>query len=370
VVTVDGDEGTRELQVISRGEIKQRRQVSLVGGSTEFVLDLPRETGAEVELRLHPEDAFSEDDRAPLVIPERRRLKVLVVAPGRTPFLDAFLAASSLIDAADSGRVEPAAFRPPDPRFDVTILVGFDLDQTLPKGRYLVLGGRFAGLPIARPGGARGAAQPVRVEKEDALVRALDLAPWVVHDMGPLRAESGLRVVVQGSLGPLISRGEVGGARFIHLSVPPDPRRSTLPLMEAFPLFLEAALDELAGGRKLRARLVERAGGVLSLLPGEQPVLLDPTGSELALDPLPDGTGFRLPERIGRYRVAGVEPRRPLAVAVLDHPGRPGPPLVAADPLVPFPDVERRHPVGNELLLVLGGLLLLEWVLYHRLITD
>ena len=213
-------------------------------------------------------------------------------------------------------------------------------------------------------------AQPIRVKQEDALVRALDLSSWIVHQMAPLVPKAGLDVVVEGSLGPLISRGGAGGLRFVHLSVSPDPRQSTFPLMEAFPLFLEAALRELVGIGRLRGRLVERAGGELALLAGEEPSLVSPSGSILELEPLPSGTGFRLPEQVGRYLVGGADPQRPLAIAVLDHPGRPARPLTADDALRSFPESEREVPAGLLLLAVLLGLLIVEWLSYHLLLTD
>jgi len=354
---LEGDRVVRSVEVPA-GALGLRVKLALPGGGTE-----------PSEVRLHPGDAFPLDDRAPLILEEEESIPILLVADRATPHLDAFLRASSSIDRARSGRIGAREFRGPEGS-EVVVLVEIERDLPLPPGRYLILGGRIAGLPITSDPLGKGPAQPLSVRKEDPLVGALDLAEWAVHEMPRTRADPGVDVVVEGSLGPLISRGEKEGVRFIHLAVPPDPRASSFPLMTAFPLFLEAALKELSGRRRTAARLVLRSGGVLHLLPGEDPHLLVPGGGRLPLLPRASGSGHLLPERVGRFLIAGREPPRRIALALLDHPGLPAPALAAEDPVPDLPTREEHTSLAPSLLLVLFGLLLLEWFLYQRLVTD
>jgi hypothetical protein len=65
---------------------------------------------------------------------------------------------------------------------------------------------------------------------------------------------------------------------------------------------------------------------------------------------------------------ASAAPAEP--VALLDHPGRPGPGLVEEVPPAAFPDVRAPRPLATALLLVIAGVLLLEWLLYALFVTD
>jgi hypothetical protein len=155
----------------------------------------------------------------------------------------------------------------------------------------------------------------------------------------------------------------------VAVAVPPDPGVSTLPLLAAFPLLLEAALRELAGPADPEGPPVLQAGARFELLPLEESVLLTAGGAALPVDALADGTGFRAPERPGRYRSVGPEPRD-LAVALLSHPGLPGPGLETGAELPAFPVSKEAEPLAWLLALALLVLLGLEWVLWQLALAD
>lgn len=337
----------------------------------EVRLALPADAGVAPDLVLEPEDGFPDDDLAPLVLPERQRISVLVVSDTPTPWLDAWLKASSVVDVAGSNRTRSTQFREWVDDYDVTILVDDQQELPLPDGRYVLLGSGAPDLPVSRDPRRIGPSEPVKTRREDPLVRALDLARWHITKVARTRARDGLDVVVEGSTGPLVSRGSTDDVRFIDIAVRPDPAVSTLPLLAAFPLMLEAALIELVALERKGGPPVLRAGGVLALLPGEEPVLFTPSGSALPrLELLPDATGYRLPERPGRYWIGDTEDARRIAVATLDHPGRPSAPLTVERSLPPFPERTSKSSLRWVLLWVLAGALAVEWWLWHLRVTD
>jgi hypothetical protein len=181
-----------------------------------------------------------------------------------------------------------------------------------------------------------------------------------------------LEVIVEGSRGPLLARGEVADPpiRFVYLAVEPSPQASSLPLLPAFPLILEAALLDLAGDGGMARDPVLQAGGEIELDPGAVPILVSRSGESVVLDPLADGRGYRLPERPGRYLVGGGEEPGRLSLAWLDHPGLPGPPLVEDVAAPPFSPERTTSSLRPLLLAVLLGLLLCEWMLYQLQVSD
>lgn len=369
-VTVAGEGPPRALRLRSGEELVARADVTPTPEGASVEIDLPAAAGPAPTLELHPADAFTPDDRAALVFPEREKVSVLVVADRPAPFLLSFLEASAVVDRARSGQTTPAEFRDHVRDYDVVILVDGDQELPLPAGRYLLLGAGAPELPVQRERGRVGPAEPVDIRQEDPLVRALDLSSWRVERVVATKARPDLDVIVRGSRGPLVSRGARPGIKLVDVAVPPDLRASTLPKLNAFPLLLEAALVELVGLTDVIRTPVFRTSGRIDLGPSEEPFLISESGSRLALGELADGTGFRLPPRPGRYRVGeGAEARR-ISTAILDHPGRPGAPLEGNATLAPFPEVPYRESLEGLVLLVLGGLLLLEWVSYAFLVTD
>jgi len=371
-VRVSGGGGVRSLALRRDHRVLFQRTVNPVADGADVSVPLPADAGPAPDLVLGPGDGFPDDDRVPLAFPERERLSLLVVADTPTPFLDAFLEASSVVDVSASHRVRSNAFREWVDDYDVVVLVDDQQELPLPPGRYLLLGSGAPELPVVRDPQSESASEPVEVHQEDPLVRALDLARWKITAVAKTRARSGLEVIVGGSTGPLVSRARTQSHQIVDIAVRPDPTVSTLPLMATFPLLLEAALIELSGHQEAGAPPVLPAGGVLQLARNEEPVLRVRGGGGLPrLRQLPDGTGFRLPERPGHYEVGSGQGSRTIAVGLLEHPGRPGAPLEGSAPqLPPFPESHERVSWRWLLLFVLGGALLLEWSLWHLRITE
>ncbi|MEE2711549.1 MAG: BatA domain-containing protein [Planctomycetota bacterium] len=367
-VRVDGSGPERQLVLRRDGVVLTDVRVK---PGAEVWIRIPADAGSSPDLVLEPEDGFPEDDRVPLVLPERQRIRVLVVTDTPTPWLDAWFKASAVIDVAGSSRTRSTQFREWVDDYDVTILVDDQQELPLPRGRYVLLASGAPDLPIARDVRRIGASEPVKTRREDPLVRALDLSRWEIEKVARTRARAGLEVVVDGSTGPLISRGSTDEVKFVDIAVRPDPASSTLPLLAAFPLMLEAALVELVAREREAGPPVLAAGGTLALLPGEEPVLYTPGGAALPpLAELPDATGYRLPERPGRYWLGDSDDARRIAVALLDHPGRPMEPPAGAQSLPGFPERTVRASLRWALLWVLAAALGLEWWLWQLRGTD
>ena len=245
------------------------------------------------------------------------------------------------------------------------------MDLPLPDGRYLLVASGAPDLPIVRDTRVRGPSEPVFVKKDDPLVRALDLSRWEIKDVAATRAKDGLEVIVRGSSGPLVSRARLPGMALIDVAVAAESRSSTWPLMAAFPLLLDAALLELSGNDGAHLRIVFAAGGECVLETGTPPVFVPEDGSAaVETGPLSDGTGYRVPDRPGRYRIGSGDGARAISVALLDHPGRPGAAAGGDPALTPFPERHRDRSLRYVLLVVLGVTLLLEWWLYQLALTD
>jgi hypothetical protein len=371
LVRVRGEGPARKLQLTRDGRVLAEVAVTPSSAGTQIPLPLPPDAGAYPDLVLDPPDGFPLDDRVPLALPERERIRVLVVADSPTPYVDAFLEASVVLDRKGSHRVGSRQFREWVGDYDAVIIVDDATDLPLPPGRYLLLGSYAPDLPVQRAqGGIEGPAEPVRIRKADPLVRGLDLDAWRIQAVSPTRSTAALDVIVEGSTGPLLSRAVTDRYRLIHLAVRPDTAASALPRLSAFPLLLEAALVELAGPTGDVAPPALPAGGTLDLLTGEEPLLMTPQGATLPpLREEPDGGGYVLPERPGRYRVGSRDEARTIGIGLLDHPGRPGSNAAPPGALAAFPSVSRTRSWRASLIWVLLVVLGLEWLLYQTRIT-
>ena len=366
-----------EVQVVSRGEPRRLELLSgneplstlgVPASSDPQLLSVPLPAGLRQRARLHltPSDGFPLDDSAALAFPERSRVSVLLVADAPTPFLDSWLQASRVVDPERSGRVEP-------PRMDqaidglkpdVVILVGIHRDLPLPKSRYLLLGSSAPDLPVTF--GEREVQSQVVGRSEALLLRGLDLSQWSIDRVAPTELVGAAEVLIDGSAGPLLARFQTGGVEGIFVATLPDPHHSTLPLLPAFPLLLEASVFALAGQQESPDPVTWPSEGLIRLKEGERPVLRLADGSGHTLEEDSTGMGYRLPPLSGFFHLSGVGTTvRPVALATLDHPGRPGPLLERSSVPAPFPPKEERNPLRSWCLVVAAAALALEMLFFR-----
>ncbi len=338
-------------------------------------------------------DALALDDAAFAVIPPPRPTRVLLVSRGNW-FLESLLQADSRITFDE---LAPDAFQPEQAAgFDVTILddglpaaFGPGL-STIPKGNFLFL----HRAPL--PGGGDDLARPPVTDLDPAspLLRLANLRDVTVLRAQAWRLPEGdeaggwrLTAPVRSLEHPLVVTGEKGaagrgGQRFVALAF--GAGDSDLPLRVAFPLFMRATVDWLAGRAAAGAESGVRAGDVVTLAEGEAvwnraqrgyaPVNGIPAAESVA------GPGVFEPVRNGFYlrRGAGGEDRwfpvntddsemsRVNAGAGAAGTGQPG---VANAPAVAW-SAGTVWPPWVYLALLAFALCALEWWGFHRRRTE
>lgn len=271
---------------------------------------------ARPRLVLEPSDAWPDDDTAFLdgVIPSA--LKVLVVARGPTPALDAALAASGRVAAEGSGRVAPDAIPAALDPWDVTCFVGGRIPDALPPGDYAAFA---ADLPAwagrmgpPAPDSARS------VSPAFAGLDAFDPREWTSEASRGWTPPDGADAWVVGGRGVMFGRVVDRGRRLHVFSVPPTAEGGTLVRLAVFPVMVRGLL---AGVPRLGARsdALTRRVGTPAGAPGDpRPALLGADGGPVDLRRGSDGE-WLLPGTPGHYRLDG----RMVGISVLDAPGRP-----------------------------------------------
>jgi Aerotolerance regulator N-terminal len=365
LVRVESGGKDRTLRLVGVDSAELAAAAVPAAGTGEVRLPVPPDGADGAALRLDPADGFPEDDACPLELPARGKLRVLVASDVATPALDSALVASSVMDAAGSGRVPLAKLAEVAASFDVAIVVGAGATADPPPGRYLLLESFPRSLPVSARAGA-GETRALRKSSGPAWLKALDVDEWRIHRMPVVEAGPGLEVLVESGRGPLVARAEAAGIRAIVVSVRPDVTASTLPLLPAFPLMLRGALLELVPSSATTGSVAHRAGGRIVLGAAEAAAFAAADGTPRPLRMARDGGGFELPEEPGRWTVG----TRRIATAWLDHPALPGPARTSDDPWPKAPRRTERRFLQGEVLLVLIAVLLVEWCSYHFGGTD
>ena len=340
---------------LGEGEIRSRR----------VVLPASLFSSSRVRIRLDPPDAFAQDDIVPLLVPSPSKATVLVASDEPTPFLDAWLASSEYVDRDQSGRISPTRLRLAQEArsYDVTFLVDAEVNLELLPGNYILMGSTVLRGSMER----KGAPREVRYERHEEtheLLSGLDFSGWT----DPLGQRTELppkgEALIMGTDGPMLSRWEGSGVRLLEFAQPPDRARTSLPLLPAFPILLDRILASLLPSSKVAERPVRRAGSTVTLKGLTHAAWIEGQEGMVELLPLEEPDLYRLPEVVGRFewRGEGTEVRK-LAVAILDHPGRPGPLLTPSDPPRPWPKAEESVEHGTWLLLLIAALLPAERIL-------
>ena len=367
VLALEGEELAEATLEVAAGET---RRVTLEGrAAPEQSLDL-RLVDAEGS------DALATDDAARFVQGRSPALRVLVAAAPIDRHLRAALAAlDERIDAAAAAVVAPEHWREAH-GYDLTILVGRDEREPLPPGAYILVDSYFPGLGLD----AGQVVDDVEIDphpRGQGLLRGLDLRDFSLRKARSLRARPPAEVVLAASSGALISRGRnVEGAAFVHLAFAADEANTSLVLLPAWPLLLADAIDWLLPRRE---RPVPGALGAGQDFAWRGPMDLEEAWAEpipgLPAERFPlvatfPGRIHRAPELPGSYRIGRGESSERSEVNRLDaevsdtrsrFPGSWTPPAVPE----PRRRLQERSLAGRFLAAALG-LLLLEWLAFHR----
>ena len=306
------------IEVASAGTLVDKLNVTLAPGERRRLrVGGLFPAGARIEARLTGRDDLALDDRAATDIPPAPHRRVLRVG-GPDLYLDGALLSlgrAVTVDRLPAADADRAAARAA--AYDLVIFDAVAPAAPPQTGRYLFLDPSGPGSPFAARGRVRNPViDPATVQHDHPLLRQLDLGDVNIAEASRLAVAPGDQTLAASFGAPLIVVRERAGLRVAALAF--DPRRSDLPMRPAFPLLVANAL---AWADRDPARAGAAAGGAANAR--------DARESDLA-------------------------PVRSLQVG--------GAPLAAPDP-----PARRRHaPLGLLALGLAAGLLLFEWLSYHR----
>jgi hypothetical protein len=307
----------------------QRDPNFISSDSLTFTLDLPRSAVLSVEQMSKQTDALSADDRAWLIVPPPKPLRVLLVTPGNF-FLERALHSLQL---KDFKTLAPAAYaKKPPTDFDVYVFDRYAaaVKALPPAGRFIDIDAVPSGMDLKLVM-ARG--KPVLLhdlkaldwKRDHPILRQLNLNRLYVADALKLDVPSSDQILIDGTAGPLLLLHRQGQS--IHLVIPFDLLRSNWPVQLSFPIFMHNALRYMALGSSMDVRQSYHPGDapdipradLLQADPNLKPITLTgPAGTQSV--PAPKEGDFVLPalNRVGLYTLKPLVPgHEQLAVNML-----------------------------------------------------
>ncbi|MFN8524022.1 MAG: BatA and WFA domain-containing protein [Chloroflexota bacterium] len=359
---------TLALQV--DGTLAQSRQVELPGGGEQqFVFeDLPPGSRT-VEARLAGTDIFPVDNAAFAVLDVRRASQLLLVSQGNL-FLEKVL---GLLPNTEVFRVAPRRYFSVDSeQYDVVVFDGFLPEALPPSGTLLINPPESALLSI------EGEMRRPRVrqwERDDPLLRFVDLREVAIARAQRLAVPSWARVLAEADDGPLLLAGEREGRRTVV--IPFDVRQSNLPLSAAFPILVanivgylepagQAGVRELRPGEPIPITAMPQVEELHIRRPSGPVQIIQPDGPSLAYDQTDEPGLYQVSQRaagqtigedvfavnVSADRVSDIRPRVPTI------------PRAGAGNALELVTVQRE--VWFWLVPPAIALLLVEWFWFHR----
>jgi hypothetical protein len=350
-----------ELHV--NGELKGVKKVKLAANTSGAVLfEVTKPEPEIVEVKITMEDDLDVDNRAWAVVrPERPKL--LVAGPGNF-FLDKALAQVRDMDAFSAEDFTKASTGD----YDIVVLNGV-LPESLPEGRYLILGEipKWEGL---KPEGE--VAQPAVMDwdRRHPVARMINFSGLYVKSVPKLTLPGFAAPIVEGpDNAPLIFSWEKGRTRAVVVAF--KLLESDWPLRLSFPLFLSNALDWLRDegraqprpGEALRIRLADDETEVEVSGPGGRTQKLTGEGGRDVVYGDTDRSGlYTVKRKKGTQRIAlnlldPQESRGNVEPEIRTVTGQ----VTAASAVPPVVRPYWRWLAAGALLL-----LLVEWGVYHR----
>lgn len=380
---------TFPLELRSADRLLDAHEITLRPGESrsEAFSDLPL-TGGIVEARVDIRDDLASDDRAALVLPPRRAVRILLVSEGN-PFLERVLNTDSRITL---DAVLPKNYRASDSSaHDLTVFDNAAPPRALPPaGRYLfwgpkTLGGASTAVPAVAASGTQEMAdrpQIVDWSRTHPVLRFVDLA-----NVNTLRARNVAlapwgETLAETDAGPLIIAGERGSARAVYVGF--SVIESDMPLRIAFPIFVANCVDWLSA-RSGETGAALRPGEVAALAAAAKPGTITVTRPDGGKDQVPVSPNapplYDRTDTAGIYHASGKDYRHTFAVSLLSPaessiaPVAKPPVIVTAaaaanDPIAPHrvdsSKATVRREVWSYLALLALAALTVEWLVYHR----
>ncbi len=351
---------------------------------TNVEMEIASGEGGLLQAHLDARDALPLDDDAYAVVFPHPRPRVVVVAQGDPdPFLvSALTVLSGSLASEESYQTTPAALAVLAPNLGPADVVIFDRcspDREVPLANVVTFGseGPFAPVEVGASGQKMS---PTTWNRTHPLLAQIALEPLRIGKGRVLVPAAGDEVLASAEKGPILVAGERGRMRVVAFGF--AVRDSNLPLLVAFPLFLKNLFSWFAFDRWLAFRTEGRVGEPIALgqglREGTTSVELDYTGKWGAQRKTwvceVEGGNPLLPECPwpGFYRARWGGGHQWVAVNFLGPDESALRAASAADAKAP-PKFERTPPPAFDaetLWLQLAaagmGLLVIEWVLFHR----
>lgn len=323
-------------------------------------------------------DALVADDIAAAQIPAPRAIRVALVAPagGADPFLADVLAQSNpalLVPMT----IDEWTSAPPE-----VDLVVFDrvAPAEFPNVASLSFGAPMPGVVRGAP--PSGGRRALSWDRRHPLLRHVDLDELIYNGAGPLQSPREATALVSGADGAVVSllvRNEVR-----HVLVGFALSQSNLPVIPAFTILIQNALDELAAGGAGQIARAPRVGEIVTVdaAPGAAAVeVVDWDGSTTRVPvrsaggdaassrgvvrvAIPPSTRAGVRRLSGTVPVDAAIPASVLSSVESDIRPRPMPTVVTTAPVDSTAAVSAPREWWPWVLLAALGLLVLEWVVY------
>ena len=332
--------------------------------SQVFEASLPQ--GGTVRVRLDAPDALAADNVAWRVIPPPAARSVLIV--GRQSFFveRALKSAPGVICET----VTPDAYAPELARGRTAVIWDRVPSPAVAPVNNLYLGCQPA-LPGLKAGAALDTPDILDWDGSHPVNRFLAFDNLVIASTTALTLPEGATVLLRSTQTPLIALFEAGGALACVTGF--DPLKSNWPLLVSFPLFLNNCLETFEDQARQRAAANGVVGRPITVTsPDTAPAIVLPSGERQSMVRLNgDDYTFAGTDRAGLYRIEAGAASRSVAVNLLNRDESRLDPAVtvtigtqAATALEPDRTIKREY--WKWLVIGLAGLLLLEWIVYHR----
>jgi len=379
----------REVQVRSNGTLiaSTNEPITLVGATGKGAMRVP---GAQkmsfapfalansgvLSVSMIPEDAFTTDDRAVIAIQEQQTLRVLLAGNDAAveSLINSLLSVSLTQVSCQDFSKRVVADANWTESFDVVVCVDCDI-PTLTAGRWLIFG-KPPSISSLNSYGVQPR-QAVRTWKSDHKVMAQSqFSDLVVDNAAAIAPTSDWSALLEGSKGPLIVMGRSDNATVMYVAF--LPMDSNWPFQRSFVNFTGQSIEFLGAlgsavtsesmepGATLRMRVARGSTQVVVTTPNGDRVSQSPIDGEVVYGPL---------RNVGLYKVdylnsAGKPVSRSVAVNLSD----PAECNIAAAQQLNIPSGELQpkaigfsaFTIWPLIVLVVLGLLLVEWYIYHR----
>jgi len=238
------------------------------------------------------QDLLSADNRLVALTTPGASLHVLLVTHGDI-FLERALALDPRVtlDRTDTVPADGA------PTYDIVVFDGIT-ESPVKSRAVLTFGAAGRTSPVTVT--ATSASGPTFKDSEkNDLLKGVDLQPVYVGTSEVVRPKSGMDVLAQSSVGPLVVESQ-GDQRQIYVSF--EPMKSDFPLQVGFPIFIANALDYL-GGEGDSSRLAVKPGSPFSVASNQPATLKTPDNGSFTIQPTGSSLIVRQVLRAGDYKL-------------------------------------------------------------------